>query len=179
MLRYTRTPLFESYIVFLHPFILLLSAWLVMQLYKAKNIIGVISAVIVIICSLQKDYSEIAKATNTTAVTAKKWQVFLNKKYPDKKIIIYTATSKIRDRSIALSLYLQVAENNNTEHMEVGVVATESAYLKEPILYGKNDEIKLIDLHEYTTQQMNEAKWEVLSPEAIYVATESWYNNKK
>ena len=179
MLRYTRTPLFESYIVFLHPFILLLSTWVVFQLIQANKLFGLIVTGTIIFFSLQKDYIEISKATNTTAITAHTWQEFLTKKYPEKKLTIYTKISQIRDRSIALTLYLQAMQKNDGKSMAIGVIATDAAYIKEPILYGKNDEIKLIDLHRYSTKEINEARWELLSPEAIYVATESWYNNKK
>ena len=67
LVRYTRTPIFDSFIVFLHPFILLFTALAIFSIYKKNVAIGLSFMFLIVIGSLLKDIREIKLATNHVA----------------------------------------------------------------------------------------------------------------
>jgi hypothetical protein len=178
LLRYTRTPLFDSYIVFLHPFILLLTAWLLYWLYQQRKLFGYIALGIIFLISLQRDIKEINASTNRTGKASTLWKDHLLKTFPGKSFAIYDYKNDTRDKSVPLILFLQSHNKKMQETMRIGMIATDAGYIKQPIIYGKDDGTKLVNLEKVSITQLKKDGWILTDPQSIYEATEHWYKNK-
>ncbi len=178
LLRYTRTPLFDSYIVFLHPFILLATAWLLYWLYQQKKVFGYIALGIIFLVSLQRDIMEINASTNRTGKASALWRNHLIKTFPGKSFAIYDFKNNTRDKSVPLILFLQAHNRRLQETMRVGMIATDAGYIKQPIIYGKTEGTKIVNLENVSNKQLEKDGWILTDPQSIYEATEHWYRKR-
>jgi hypothetical protein len=179
MLRYTRTPLFESYLVFLHPSILLLTAWAVYKLYQRQAILGFLLLLLFVGGSLVKDSQEIVKAENTTANHTQDRFQALRDKYPGEKFAVYGYGSKLSELNMPLSLYLDVAGLSDNDGKRVGVVYAPSInHVAEPIIHGTNKDIYfLVELEASSAAKLKELGWTPYYPAYVYTNTQEWYKN--
>jgi hypothetical protein len=180
ILRYTRTPLFESYLVFLHPFILILSAWGIFSLWKKNYYAGLVLLVLVVGNSLAFDRSLIVSATNFTAKVTDERLASLVKQYPGEKFTIYTYHYKWVDANAPLVLRLETKRLLSPSGKKVGlVIATRSGEFTFKIMRGSEVGYELLDLNSSSSAQLEKAGWSELSPESIYRETQEWYHYKK
>lgn len=176
LLRYTRTPLFDSYIVFLHPFIFLLTGWIIYLLYKHKRVLGIIILVIFVGGSFNKDIAEIKNASNYTAVQARAWKNILLTKFPNRKFALYDYKYKTVDKSVPLVLFLDLNSRVDDSGMKVGMaIATRSSDFRYRIIAGDKVGYQILNLSSSTSAQLKDEGWVFVNPSAIYKSTEEWY----
>ena len=174
LLRYTRTPLFESFYVFLHPLILFLSAWFLYELYLRQKIVGVIIFILLFSGSLLGSIHEIGRASSITEYVNGKVATLIGKN-PQKKFSVYDFEYKQSAQSLTLSLFLDSKKLVEENGMKIGVIATQSSSMAGPIIVGKPGDVQYIDLSSYTNEQLKKLKWVRVNPQDVYVSTQRWY----
>ncbi|OGH10415.1 MAG: hypothetical protein A2857_05330 [Candidatus Levybacteria bacterium RIFCSPHIGHO2_01_FULL_36_15] len=174
LLRYTRSVLFESYLVFTHPVVLLLSAVVIFELFKRSSLIALLSIAIIVLASLSKDFTEIKNATNYTSYYADSNSKFLLQKYPGKKFAIYDYKYKSTVRSLPLALYLEAAGAIDDKGMAIGVGPKDLLEGHEAVL-NNEDTYKIVNLGSYGIKGSLNKDWYFANPSFIYHATEEWF----
>ncbi|MDP2638362.1 MAG: glycosyltransferase family 39 protein [Candidatus Levybacteria bacterium] len=176
VLRYTRTPLFESYVVFLHPLILLLTGWLMYVLYSVKKAFGILFIVIVLIGSANKDINEIVNAENYTSFRVNNWKNKLTSQFPGDKFSLYDYKYKTVDMSLPLVLYLNSDKKIFDKGIKIGMVfATKSGEFNFPLIYGEKTGHQILNLNSLTNKELREEGWTLINPSEVYRTTEDWY----
>lgn len=176
--RYLRTPLFDSYLIFLHPFIFILVGWMIWFLFKRNTIVASGLLLIVLACSIYKDIEQIKFAGNYSAKEAALRIKTLSEKFPNQKFSVYSYKYKWADKNLILSLYLSKDQKIDDNGRGIGVVvATRAAeFSYYPIISGGKLGYKLIDLASSTSGELSQAGWVRVNPRDIYDRTEEWYN---
>lgn len=180
-IRYVRTPIFESYLMFLNPFVLLVTAGVLMFIYRKNSIFGIICILLVASGSLYKDFLAIPYETNRTAVEMNVWRKSLIQKYPGKKFAVYDREFRTNNRSVPLALYLYEKELIDDNGVKIGVgYATSSARLRKvKIIHEVEKNVEIYNLSTSSAEELKKEKWALVNPRIIYISTEEWYNNKK
>lgn len=174
LLRYVRTPLFDSYVVFLHPFVLLFTGFLLYTVYNHVKLVGLLFFLIVIIGSLIKDMQEF-KNINYTSLQIKSVKHLLYQKYPGLKFAIYDKNYKTVDKSVSLALFLETENRVDNNGKKIGfMIATSSAYLLHPVIFGNGDGYVILDLSTSNSAQLAVDNWAFVNPSQIYESTEEW-----
>lgn len=178
LLRYTRTPLFESYFVFLHPFVLLLSAYFIYKLTQLRKLplLGYLLFVVVILGSLLRigDYSR--SASNFSAIEGDRRIKLLQSKFPKQTFSVYTYKFNWSDKNSVLLLYLYKNNMLSADGKKVGVVvATQSGEFTFPILEGGETGYQLLDMSSSSSGTLKKSGWIEISPESFYRETEDWF----
>lgn len=177
-MRYARNPLFSSYLVFLHPFILLLSAWGLWGVIRRNRIIGSAAAAVVVISMVQVNMAEIAVADNTTADTVSSWMEQLESRFPGEGLMVYDYEYRSKSLSFPFSLYVEAASLGNPGGRAIGFIsATQSAELMiHPSLIGDTGGLQILDLSASPSSELMDAGWGPVDAEHVYEATEEWLN---
>lgn len=181
LLRYIRTPLYDSYLVFLHPFVFLLTGWVILFLYKKRKFIGLAFIVIIVITSLYKDASELNyNKTNASALEASSQVLILTHKFPNQKFSIYSYKYQWAANNLILSLFLDSEKLIDSNGRRVGiVVGTESATLAYPSIQGDRLGVRLLDLNSSSSSELEKSQWANVNPKQIYYVTQEWYTKSK
>lgn len=180
VLRYTRTPLFESFYVFIHPFVIILTGYVVYWLYKQKKIFGIFVLCTLLISSTIISVNNIVGLKNETAYQANQWVLQLENFFPQRTYALYDYSYENRSKSVPLVLFLMRDELINDKGIKIGVaVVTEgmkddidSTY---PILTGVNGEDQLYNLDASESAALEDGNWISVNPSSIYSSTQAWY----
>lgn len=177
ILRYIRTPLYDSYLVFLHPFVLLLTAWAIFLVYSKNKIVAFSLLSLILIFSLIKDSKELTyNKTNFPAEEAELKVEVLEKKYPGQKFSLFSYKYQLADQNLILNLFLDSKNLLDPSGRRIGIVSsTESAVLIFPVIEGETLSTRLLDLNSSTSAQLKKSDWADMSPEEIYRVTQQWY----
>ncbi|MEK7450629.1 MAG: hypothetical protein AAB662_01675 [Patescibacteria group bacterium] len=176
VLRYTRTPLYDSYVVFLHPFIILLTGWLIYAVYKMKKSLGVLLLIVILAGSIIKDVRQIGNAENYTDFQVKNWKKTLISQFPSSKFALYDHQYKTVNKSLPLVLYLDSDRKISDNGLRIGMTfATMSGEFKQPIIVGDKTGHQILDLSSSTSAQLKNDEWVFINPSAIYKSTEEWF----
>ncbi len=181
-IRYTRTPIFDSYIMFLHASIFLLVGFTAIFIFKKNKIIGVVFLSILFLGSLIKDIEEIKAGTNNTAGTMKTWTNLLTSKYPGQSFEIYDYKYNTVSLSVPLSLYLSASSKSQDNGHKTGVILIrlENKHIfQHQIILGENYSYQLYDLSSSSSAELSKEGWIKVTPNSIYHATEEWADDIK
>ncbi|MCL4418703.1 glycosyltransferase family 39 protein [Patescibacteria group bacterium] len=180
VIRYLRTPLFYSYIVFLHPFIFFLTGWIVYSLFKRSSIVGILMLFIILGGSFGKSIAEINNSHNYSDLQARNLEKTLMAKFPNKKFALYDYKYMTVEKSLPLVLYLSADNKISDDGIRVGMMtATESGQFQYPVIIGQSTGDQVVDLAGITSKEVNKKAWVSVNPSAIYHSTQEWYGNKK
>jgi hypothetical protein len=175
LLRYTRTPLFDSYLVFLHPFIFLLVSYLVIVIYNKYKFLGILLFVFLFLGSFSRTIGDINGAYNYSEVISKQLIGELVSSYPREKFAVYDLNFQVKDKSLPLVLFLDEKNKIDNNGMRIGMSVDVVEY---PVIAGKKGEYALYDLSATSSAHLKETKWAFVNPSEIYKSTEDWYENK-
>lgn len=182
-LRYLRTPLFENYITFIHPFVFLLTGWVILKLLKINKIAAIILLFAVCALSFKETITEMKGSTNATDIQAKQFSKFLELKYPNEKFSVYDYDHRTTNRSLPMVLYLQThgRMSDNGRKIGYGLKIPKNAYLLQPypVIYGEQWSDQLFDLSASKSGDLIKAKWEDVNPAALYNSVQYWFRYKK
>ncbi|MCL4359720.1 glycosyltransferase family 39 protein [Patescibacteria group bacterium] len=174
-LRYVRTPLFSSYLVFAHPFVILASAWVLSRLIRWQKSLGVAITAAVVMLSVWASVQQIAKASNFTAIQTGGWANKLITDYPGKTFAVYDFKYKTVGVSAPLALYLDASGKLSADGLAMGVgIATYSGRFKRPVAAGEELGYQVVDLTSSTSAELSRAGWIPVTAESVYRATEEW-----
>lgn len=177
MIRYVRTPIYDSYIVFLHPFIFLLTGWVIYFFYKKNKFVGLSLFVVIVIFSLIKDRAELThNKANYSAIEADSQVKLLKEKFPDQKFSVYTYKYQLSDKNFILALFLDAENLIDQNGRRVGlVIATGSAVTSFPIIEGEIPNQRLLDLNSSKAAELGNSDFANVNPKQIYYMTQQWY----
>lgn len=174
-LRYYRGERFESYFVFLHPFILAVSAWTCWIVYKKQKIVAVALIAAVVLGSLWATVPNIPRAYNHTAWQASNWSQLLIATYPSEKFDLYDYLYRASNQSYALALYLDVAGKISPDGRKIGFGLPPK--LERPFHHeipGNTFGFDLWDLNASSSAMLQANDWARVNPEDIYLRVAQW-----
>lgn len=173
LLRYYRGPSFESYYVFIHPFVLLLTAWLIWRIFSWKRIIGLILLVYLLYGSTQENIAHYRVEKNGTYPLVKIWEQELVKKFPGKKFALYDYYFHSQDKTASLVLVLMVDGLIDDRGVKIGVSIDPRTKSKRAF-YTDGRHF----LSDISGLKVEGDKWAFLNPSEIWKDKEEWYKYK-
>lgn len=178
IVRYTHTPIFSSYLVFLHPFILLITAWPVYVLINKWKIPGIILLICIVTGSLYQDYVHITAATNTNADLAVAETAVLNHKLSGRQFAVYTYKESFTVNNYVLSLFLTASNQNYRKGIKVTSIPDNQEVLGRPeTLYRTPSPsyVKLMNINSSNNQELVQNGWRLVDGMSVYNDTEKWW----
>ena len=180
-LRYIRTPLYENYTTFIHPFVLLLIAWSIWNLYKRQRFIAVIILVAIVSFSVFALWKDIGNSTNFTNITTKRYVLFLKNKFPKEKFAIYDYEYNNKQNTLPLVLYLQTEGLLDDKVHRIGMVIVANSKIRidpHKTIHGGNGGYQLVDLTASESAELQKGRWAFVNPSVIYNSVQYWYKDK-
>jgi hypothetical protein len=179
LLRYIRTPIFDSYLVFIHPFVFLFVGWTVYVLSKKNVMLAILLSILIVGGSLLKDTEEINVMGNSSNIEARERVERLAELFPNQKFSVYSYQYKLADKNLILSLYLDVEDKISEEGRGIGVVvATKSGEFRFPIIVGDKTGYQLLDLQSSSSGKLSQNGWARVNAKDVYLSTQEWYSKK-
>jgi hypothetical protein len=173
LIRYTRVPLYSSFIVFTHPFVLLISAWAIYKIITIQKTIGWILLVIVLAFSVNAALKEVNVSGNSASKLATNVRRILTVKFPDEKFSLYDWSYISTTDSLPIVLYLEEQGLISETGHKIGVIRTkEKADFDIPIIATFSSTI--VDLSASGSSQLFRLDWHDINPDSIYHETEEW-----
>lgn len=176
ILRYTRTPLYDSYLVFLHPFIFLIATYFVITIYNKYKILGIFVFVVLFLGSFYTSIKDMKGAYNYTRVVSDLLVDNLIKKYPNEKFAVYDRQFESKDKSLPLVLFLYQRNKIDNKGMKIGLSIHAVSY---PLVAGQKGGYGLLNLDSTSSAHLRQSGWALVTPSEIYKSTEEWYDAKK
>ncbi len=178
ILRYVKTPLFESFFVFIHPFIILVSGWTIFQILKLNRFLGVAVMFIIAAGSIYSFWGPINTATNTTYEKVLTIQKVLYERYPNETFSIYDYQSNNSSIVLPLVLNLYIDDRVGNEGRSIGVYRrTPDHYIQieQESLYGDQGALQIFDISSSESSQLEDIGWRNDNPETVYDETQHWF----
>lgn len=178
IMRYIRTPLFESFYIFIHPFVLFISGWLIYFIFKINKIFGTLFLILVLVVSFLSFWKPINEATNNTFTYVQELKTVLYKMYPGDTFSIYDYEGNNTTISMSLSLILFKDKRIDTEGRKIGMYRfTPNSSFNFDInpIYGEYGGILLYDLSASESSRLVDLGWENYDPNTVYNRTEFWF----
>ena len=176
-LRYYRGERFGGYYIFLHPFILTLTAWACFQLMKAKQILGFLLLAVLVAGSTIVNMKQILPADNYTARQAEGWSNLLIKTYPYEQFAIYEAGNGTPSKSLPLVLFLDSKNKINDNGHKISFGSPPETAIKAHFTIVKNNPLdyELWDITSSSSAQLEKLGWKLINPSA----TAKWHLGNK
>jgi Dolichyl-phosphate-mannose-protein mannosyltransferase len=176
LLRYYKGEKYGGYFMFLHPFILLLTAWVCAAMLKIHNYIGMLVIALFVIGSIYVDCRSIQKASNLTYAEAKRFSEFLIRGYPDKKFNLFATRGTTASASLPIVLFLDAANKLDDHGFKIGyggIPKYEDGHY--PQVPGDEKNIILWVLDSSSSAQLRQVGWEEINRSFIYKNATGWY----
>lgn len=169
LIRYVRTPIFDSYLIMLHTFIFLITGLLLYAIFKKYVLVGILCLFVVVGFSLQKSMDEISHATNNTAKEAKQTLTSLVAKFPNQKFAVYDYQYKTANSSLPLSLFITANGKSYDKGKKIGILHYKLGHIHE------GSYLFITESGDYVVELEKKNKdWIFVNPSAIYRDTEEW-----
>ncbi len=179
-LRFYRGERFESYFVFLHPFILTVSAWALWIIYNKQKIIGALFVAVVTVSSLSVVIPSILAAKNWTAWRAGQWIATLSKQYPGEQFDVYSYKSQGDTHSLALVLYLSHAQKISSTGHKIGFGALPYTLASQSRPVPENTGgLDLWDMASSSAMKISQDDWDNINPDSLYRNVVVWYSSPR
>ncbi|MDO8621151.1 MAG: hypothetical protein Q7R31_02630 [Candidatus Levybacteria bacterium] len=179
MLRYYRGERFDSYLVFLHPLVLILTGWMISQAFKLNRVVGFILISIIVVLTIKSDFNLIKNSGNFTRIQAADWQKLLIEKFPNSKFAVYDYGYKLGNKSFPLVLYLENSHLIDDKGMKVGLVVRTSKMTAmtdfHSVVGGDRGGYEIFNLNSSTSAELSKEGWAFVNPSQIYTSTVLWY----
>lgn len=181
IVRYTRTPLFDSYLIVMHPFIFLLVGLVIFQAILHYRIIGYSLFLLILGGSIVRDIGEVTHQKssllkNDVSLIMSR----LIQKYPSDKFAIYDYNYANSNKSLLLTLFLEEKNKISDSGIKIGLISTSRRrQITDPVIYslGKGKNEYVINLSSRSNKL--EKNWILVNPSAIYRSIQEWYKFKK
>ena len=172
-LRYYRGPRFESYFVFIHPFVLFFAAWFIWKMFVWRKAMGVLLLFLVILGSARLNLEHYRQEKNTMYPLVKSWKNELTEKFPGKKFAVYDFQLLSREKTASLALILAVEGLIGDEGIKIGVACSSQVASEEVFFTDGN-----CFLSDISQIKKDGDDWAFLNPSEIWKETEEWYLKK-
>lgn len=179
VLRYYKGNVYDAFLVYLHPSILMIVSYSVFILISKFKYLGIGILLILSGFTLFRNYHEIAPAYNMTAITSERFMNQAINRYPDKKFEFYDHNLKHTQRSFPTVLYFTKNNLILDNGYKLGITfATNSAELNSynmPIISGDEGGPILLDLNSKSRSELEAEGWAFINPSIIYKSVVNWY----
>ncbi len=174
LVRYTRVPIFASFITFMHPFILLFTGWGIYKLIKHVPVVGYLFLVLVLTGTGWKTSIEaFAPRVNGIAITAKEIRQLLVTRYPNEKFAIYDYNYEQRQRSVPYVLFLDEANLLSDDGRRIGFIHLKAQEMLQTDIISTGGEL-ISDLTSSSSSTLANDGWVLVNSSKIYSSTEEW-----
>lgn len=178
-LRYIRTPIYENYITFLHPFVLLLTSWMIWTIWKVRKRVAYILLLVLCVCSVVATLIDVRGSTNITAKSSQMHMELLVEKYPGKKFLIYDYKYNNKHKSLSLVYFMQTGGFLSDDGLRIGVAQASAGaqmlFAGHKAIVGRLGELQLYDLSASSSASLEKAGWLPVNPSFIYDSVQHWY----
>ena len=180
MLRYYRGERIDSYITFLHPFILIFTGWVIVQMLKLNRFIGLALFFIIFTFTLNADLAQIKSGENFTSIQAEEWRDALINKFPNKKFSVYDYQYGNVNKSLPLVLFLENKNKVDDKGLKVGFfIATSKTDFNYPSIWGNRGGYQILNLEATSSAYLSKEGWAHVNTSQIYKSTVEWYKKDK
>ncbi len=183
VLRYFKGNIYDAFLVFLHPYILIITAWAVYKIVKYNKYLGLVLLLIIVTFTLIKNYEEISNATNFSSTRSENYMNQLQENFPGEKFAVFDYEFKSSSRSNALVMYLLKNDLISDNGRKVGILqATVSAQVERhnaPIVRGELRQDIFLDLSAFDIKELEDKNWVFVNPSAVYESVIHWYEKEK
>lgn len=161
--RYYRGERYQYYSLFTHPAVVLLTAWVSVQIFKFKKTLGLLWIIILFIMTFNVARIDLKERGITLAeINSLKKEIY--SKYPASNFDIYGCHSNASSISHPLALIMYSEGRNSIDGIKVGVCETGNLLSWNHLTYGEVNNPKIL--------------WINKSTEVVYrVTTEWWIEN--
>jgi len=179
LLRYYKGQIVDTYITFLHPFILIFTAWVFYKIFNFNKAVFTALFVLMIFTTMQVNLNEITIATNNTSREAIQWKNELERKFPNDKFAIYDYEYQHSHKGLPLVMYLNADGKISDNGMKIGIASNNKKlnFLYHSVITNK-DNLKAYNINSSSSADLLGAKWVFINPSAVYKSIEYWYWNK-
>jgi len=179
LVRYTRVPIFASFITFMHPFVILITGWGVYKLVKHNRYAGYLFLLCVFIGTIWKTSIEVfTPRVNWTARAAIETRNMLTKKYPNEKFALYDYKYDETRRSVPYVLFLDEANLLSDSGRKIGFIRAKAQELLQTDIISTDGGL-ISDLTSSSSATLLSDGWVFINPSKIYSSTEEWRTKPK
>ena len=176
MLRYYRGERIDSNLIFLHPFILIFTGWVILKTLKLNHFAGLALALVIIIFTLKMDLIQIKNADNFAAILAQEWREDLIKTFPNKKFSVYDYQYKHVHKSLPLVLFLEDKNKIDDEGLRIGLyIATTKTNFSYPAIIGTRGGYQILNFGQTSVSDLSKEEWANVNTRQIHKSTVEWY----
>ncbi len=180
MLRYFRGERFDSYLMFLHPFILILTGWVCFELFKLNRFVGILIIILFVFGSVRTDYFMIKNSTAHMQENVGYWKNLLINTYPGTKFALYDLSDRSPGFRMSLGLFLEEANKLNDNGYKIGIGNPLPQYrMFHSKIKGASVGEDLWDINSSSSGELSKEGAKFVNPSAIYQDVEGWYKHKK
>lgn len=180
MLRYYRGERVDSNLAFLHPLVIILTGWVIIQLLKFNRLLGLTVFLVVFIFTFRADLSQIRGGENFTAIQVREWGETLMNKFPNKIFSVYDYQYRYTYKSLPLVLFLESQKRIGNKGLKIGLyVSTSKAAFSYPVIIGGRGDYQIIDLEATSSSHLANEEWALVTTNQIYKSTVEWYKKDK
>lgn len=174
VVRYTRVPIFSSFITFAHPFVLLITAWAIYTIQKINRPFGILLLGVILSGSIWKSSIEAFEPReNWVAQISLETRRMIQNLYPNEKFAIYDYKYDESLRSVSLVLYMDELHLLSPTGRRIGFLrANQQVFLQTDVISSRSGLIA--DLTSSDSASLVHHGWIRVNPSDIYHATEEW-----
>lgn len=166
---------YETFLAFTFPFILLISTWLCYLVFRYNRYLGTGILIILTALNLFVNMQTILTASNSTADIANFWKKELTKQKPTKKYSVYMYTESNKNESLSLSLFLDYAGKIDEHNGSKIGVASFGAPIGHTVLIDAPVGLRIYDLGQTSNRELLHEGFIPVNPNDVYQSVEGWY----
>lgn len=180
VLRYYNGEVFDSYLVFLHGIILLMTSLLILYLYRIKRFIGIIVLALFVLGSLQIVYSEAKGSENTTYQRSARVSLVLEQEFPGKAFSVYDYKYMSPQVSLPIALYLRHQGLLSDSGQRIGITGhVQAASMSAHPIIDPALDVAVLDLSSSKSADLMDAGWGRVNSPDVHRTTVLWYTYQK
>ena len=175
-LRFYRGERFDGYFIFLHPLILILSAFACYVVYKLNKIFGLSIIIVILMLSLNANFETLVRNKGYINLQVNYWNRFLSEKYPGEKLELYGHYSTSESLSLPLALVMYQSNHLADGGHKVGFSNTEQKYVgRFKVITGNEMGFEFWDLNSSSSAELKASGWHSVNPSQVYKTSAEWY----
>lgn len=176
MLRYYKGQLFDSYLVFLHGIIIIVTALLILHIYQWKKVIGFVFLILFIFGSLKSVYLDMRGSANGTFLRSEAVARVLNSEFPGKTISVYDYKYMSPQFSLPIALYLDYKGKLSNRGISVGITSlSHAASMSALTVIDPSLDVAVFNLSASSEARLSTDGWGRVNPSDVYNSTVLWY----
>lgn len=179
VLRYYSGEVFDSYLVFLHGIIILMTALFILYLYRFKKLLGIIVLSIFMVGGISIVSSEASGSENGTYMRSEKIAAILAQRFPGKTFSVYDYKYMSPQVSLPVVLYLREQGLLSDTGQKIGITsyADAASMSAHPIIDPLLD-VAVLRLSSQSGD-LSEGGWGRVNASDVHRTTVLWYKNNE